>query len=111
MVIKNFGKVGIEHDTVASVLVNFGFMEDPNVERVLQSLANHREIQIDTNKHNWLIEVLHERVYANTVRGPINKIKSIVFTQLSRFADSADHFFGLGDGEPLAIESFPVKLK
>jgi KUP system potassium uptake protein len=106
----NFGKVGMEHDTLASVVVRFGFMEDPNVENVLQDLADHHEIQIDTDKHNWLIEVMHERVYKNEVVG-FNKYKSILYMLISRFADSADHFFKLGDNEPLAIESVPVKLK
>ncbi len=106
----NFGKVGLEHDTFASVVVRFGFMEDPNVENVLQDLANHHEIQIDTDKHKWLIEVMHERIYKDEVKG-LNSIKSHIFQFLSRFADSADHFFKLGDNEPLAIEAVPVKLK
>lgn len=107
----NFGKVGIKHDTIASVIVRFGFMEDPNVESVLQYLADHHEIQIDTNKHNWLIEAIHERVYKDEVTGIWDKVRAYVFKFMSRFADTADHYFGLGDKEPLAIESFPVKLK
>jgi len=106
----NFGKVGPHQDTIASVVVRFGFMEEPNVEHVLQDLANHHEIQIDTDKHNWLIEVMHERIYKDEVRG-FNKIQSIIFQLLSRFADTADHYFKLGDSEPLAIEVVPVKLK
>ena len=106
----NFGKVGINQDTIASVVVRFGFMEEPNVEAVLQDLANNHEIQIDTNKHNWLIEVMHERVYKDEVRG-LNHIKSTIYQLLSRFADTADHYFMLGDSEPLAIEVIPVKLK
>lgn len=108
--ITNFGKVGIEYDTIASVAVRFGFMEDPNVENILQDLADHHEIQIDTDKHNWLIEVMHERIYKDEVRG-FDRIRSEIFKLLSRFADSADHFFKLGDNEPLAIEAIPVKLK
>jgi KUP system potassium uptake protein len=106
----NFGKVGLKHDTLASVVVRFGFMEEPNVEAVLQDLANHHEIQIDTDKHKWLIEVMHEKIYKNEVRG-LSRVKSLVFIFLSRFAESADHFFKLGDSESLAIESIPVKLK
>jgi hypothetical protein len=29
---------------------------------------------------------------------------------ISQFADTADHYFKLGDNEPLAIEVVPVKL-
>jgi len=108
--ITNFGKVGPHQDTLASVVVRFGFMEDPNVEAVLQDLAEHHEIQIDTDKHNWLIEVMHERVYKDEVKG-FNKIKSIVFKSLSNLADTADHYFNLGNSEPLSIEVVPVKLK
>ena len=108
--ISNFGKVGWEHDTLASVVVRFGFMEDPNVENVLQDLANHNMILIDTDKHKWLIEVMHERVYKDDVKG-FNRFRSEMFKLLSRFSDSADHYFKLGDNEPLAIEAVPVKLK
>ncbi len=108
--ITNFGKVGMEYDTLASVVVRFGFMEEPNVEGVLQDLADHRQIQIDTDRHNWLIEVMHERVYKDEVKG-FNRIRSEIFKLISRFADSADHFFKLGDNEALSIESVPVKLK
>jgi hypothetical protein len=34
-----------------------------------------------------------------------------LFILISRFAETADHYFQLGDDEPLAIESVPVKLK
>jgi len=108
--ITNFGKVGIKEDTLASVVVRFGFMEEPNVEKVLQDLADHHQIQIDTDKHNWLIEVMHERIYKDEVKG-FNRIKSEIYQFISRFADSADHYFKLGDSEPLAIEVVPVKLK
>ena len=106
----NFGKVGARQDTIASVIVRFGFMQDPNVEAVLQDLAELHEIQIDTDKHNWLIEVMHERVYKDEVKG-FNRIKSMVFQSLSNFADTADHYFNLGNSEPLSIEVVPVKLK
>lgn len=108
--ITHFGKVGMNYDTLASVVVRFGFMEEPNVEKVLQDLANHKQIQIDTDKHNWLIEVMHERIYKDEVSG-FNRILSEIFKLISRFADTADHYFKLGDSEPLSIEVIPVKLK
>jgi len=107
----NFGKVGMEHDTIASVIVKFGFMEDPDVEAVLQDLANHHEIQIDTNNHNWLIEVMHERIYKSEVHGFSNRAKALMFQFISRFADPADRYFRLGVNKPLAIEAVPVKLR
>lgn len=103
--------MGWEHDTLASVIVRFGFMEELNVESVLQELANHHEILIDTNKHNWLIEVIHERMYVNDIQGFFNQLKAIVFMFISRFADTADHYFRLGNNEPLAVEIVPVRLK
>jgi KUP system potassium uptake protein len=109
--VTNFGNVGWEHDTLASVIVRFGFMEDPNVENVLQELADHHEILIDTDKHKWLIEVMHERVYVNNVQGFFPRLKAGIFMFISQFADTADHYFKLGDNEPLAIEVVPVKLE
>lgn len=103
--------MGWEHDTLASVIVRFGFMEELNVESVLQELANHHEILIDIDKHKWLIEVMHERVYVNNVQGFFDRLKAGIFMFISQFADTADHYFKLGNNEPLAIEVVPVKLK
>jgi KUP system potassium uptake protein len=109
--ILNFGKVGMCYDTIASVIVKFGFMEEPNVENVLQDLADHHEIQINTDHHEWLIEVMHERVYKYEVKGFTRRMKAEMFKLISRFADPADQYFKLGIKEPLAIEAIPVKLR
>ncbi|MCA9372154.1 KUP/HAK/KT family potassium transporter [Candidatus Woesebacteria bacterium] len=109
--ITNFGKVGLQYDTFASVVVNFGFMEDPNVEKVLEKLAKHKAIQIDPDKHKWLIEAMHERIYHNDVQGFYPKLKALIFETLTDFADTADYYFKLGDNQPLAIEAIPVRLK
>jgi KUP system potassium uptake protein len=106
----NFGDVGWEHDTIASVIVKFGFMEEPNVENVLQDLADHHQILIDTDKHNWLIRVMHERVYKDDVKG-FDRIAAEIFMFLSSVADTADHYFKLGNNEALTAEIVPVRLK
>jgi KUP system potassium uptake protein len=48
----NFGKVGEKEDTIASVIVKFGFMEEPDVEAILEDLASHKLIQM-THKINY----------------------------------------------------------
>lgn len=109
--IANFGNIGVNHDSVASVVLRFGYMEEPNVEAVLEDLAQHHEVQIDTDKHQWLIEVIHERVDKDEMKGVVGKAKAAIFKLICRFSDPADHYFHLGYTYPLSIESVPVKLK
>lgn len=107
----NFGKVGAQYDSVASVVLRFGYMEEPNVEKRLEELAEHHEIQINTDRHKWIIEVMHERIYKDETKGVLPKIRSELYKLMARFADPADVYFHLGKHQPLSVEVMPVKLK
>jgi K+ transporter len=93
-----------------AVDVNFGFMENPNVERILEGLADHRKIHISEDAKQWLIRIVQERVIpAPDIRWR-TRIKLFFFTLLLKNSDSADDHFGLGNEVGLSTEIIPVKI-
>jgi K+ transporter len=53
--------------SIVSVRIRFGFMEDKNVEQVLSDFAAREQINIDLDKHKWMINVMHERIIPELV--------------------------------------------
>lgn len=100
-----------KHGIVTSVIVSFGFMEDPNVEHTLLSLAKHHEIPIDEDPKNWCIHVVHERMFPGHFRNRMTRIKYELYMLLHRNTERADHYFGLGKDNQLTIEVMPVKVQ
>lgn len=96
--------------SIISVQMNFGFMEEPNVEEMLQGLAEHHEISIDEHPSKWLIHVAQERVYDEEVKNVAKHIRFAFFSFLLRNASTADQYFGLGKNSQLTIESIPVQV-
>ncbi len=51
-----------EHGSVIGVQLRFGFMEEPNVERYLEAMARHKEIDLPTHPRQWVVHVSHENL-------------------------------------------------
>jgi KUP system potassium uptake protein len=96
--------------SITAVDVNFGFMEDPNVERILEGLANHHKINIDEHPDKWLIRIVQERVLPRDGIGWYARTKLFFFALLLKNSDSADYHFGLGNEIGLSTEIIPVKI-
>ena len=96
--------------SIAAVNVNFGFMEDHNVEGILEGLADQHEITIDENPKNWLIQIVQERILPGTDMSIPQRAKLGLFNLLLKNSDSADHYFGLGNEVGLSTEIIPVKI-
>ena len=96
--------------SIMAVDVNFGFMENPNVERILEGLADHRKIHISEDAKQWLIRIVQERMVPGSGIGWRTRIKLFFFTLLLKNSDSADDHFGLGNEVGLSTEIIPVKI-
>ncbi len=96
--------------SITSVILNFGFMEDPNVESMLQELAGHNKINIAHDPSKWLIHIIQERTVSEQIHSFIGRVKYQLFKFLARNTDTADVYFGLGKEKNLSIEILPVNL-
>lgn len=97
-----------EKGSIISVQVNFGFMEEPNVEKVLDNLAEKKILQLPVDHKEWVIDALHERIYLTGKSTRFERAKFRLFRFLSRNASTADQYFRLGKETQLSIEVLPV---
>ena len=76
---------------VFQVLLNFGFMEDPDVPKAL-SAVQHRGLEFDPEDVTYFLG--HESIIAGKAPG-MNPLAENLFVLLNRAADSASRFFNL----------------
>ena len=99
-----------ENGMIASVVVKFGFMEDPNVEKVLEGIARHHEIQLDPDPKNWVFHVSQEFIRFTKKPTFTHRMKSALFSLLRQVSRPGYVYYGLGDEMQLSIQIIPVKL-
>jgi KUP system potassium uptake protein len=96
---------------IASVTVIFGFMEEPNVERVLEGLARHAEIDLPADPHQWIVHASLENAMPAKDAGPLARIRLRLFSLLRQISTPAYFYYGLGDQVQLSTEIMPVRLR
>ncbi|MFA5770174.1 MAG: KUP/HAK/KT family potassium transporter [Patescibacteria group bacterium] len=96
--------------SIYSVQVRFGFMEEPNVELVLEDLANNHKMNLDIDPSQWLIHTFHKRILFNEKSSLISKIKLSIYKFLDHNSIKADEYFGLGNKNELTVEVVPMKF-
>jgi KUP system potassium uptake protein len=104
-----------DHDrrrgSIISVEVRFGFMEEPNVERVLEDLARHREIDLPVDRHRWIVHVSLENLLPSRRMRLWRRLRFRLFILLRRLSQSAYDYYGLGDEVQLSAEIIPVRVR
>jgi KUP system potassium uptake protein len=96
--------------SIVSVAVNFGFMEDPNVELVLEELARHHEIDLPADPSLWIVHVSHENLIAPQRMNVWARFRLRLFSLLRQLSQPAYYFYGLGNELQLSAEIMPAKL-
>jgi KUP system potassium uptake protein len=97
--------------SIISVELSFGFMEEPNVERALEGMARHREIDLPTDRRQWIVHVSNENVLPATGMSLFRRIRFRVFMFLRLVSRPAYYAYGLGDAVQLSAEVVPVRVK
>lgn len=96
--------------SIYSVQARFGFMEDPNVEEILEDLANHHKMNLDIDPSLWLIHTFHKKILVSEKLGLFNKLKLAVYKFLDHNSIKADEYFGFGNKNELTVEVVPMKF-
>ena len=100
-----------EHDrSLLSVQVNFGFMEEPDVETIVSDLAGNKKLSAHDDPSKWLIHAAKERVVVRTQAKGFAKFRYGLFRSLSRQAQPAYNYFGLDNDSRLSLELISVEL-
>jgi KUP system potassium uptake protein len=97
--------------SIIGVEVQFGFMEEPNVERVLEEMARHKKIALPTNRHRWIVHISLENLLPSRNMGRMKRLRLRLFMVLRRLSQSAHSYYGLGDEVQLSAEIVPVRVR
>ena len=100
-----------ECSSIIAVTVQFGFMEEPNVEAVLEEMARHREINLPTALHRWTVHVAVEKLLPSRRMGVFGYLRLRLFLILRQISQPAYYFYGMGDNVQLSAQIMPVRLK
>jgi KUP system potassium uptake protein len=97
-----------DRGSIVMVRVFFGFMEEPNVEKVLEELSQHHEIDLPRDPHRWLVHVSHEYLIAPKSMGIVERFKLKLFMFLRQISQPAYYHYGLGRDVNLSMDILPV---
>jgi KUP system potassium uptake protein len=97
--------------SIISVEVSFGFMEEPNVERLLEEMARHKEIDLPTDRRQWIVHASQENLLRSRRMGLLRRIRFRLFLLLRLVSQPAYYYYGLGDEVQLSVEIIPVRLR
>jgi KUP system potassium uptake protein len=93
-----------------AVELSFGFMEEPNLEKWLDDLARHKQIDLPTQRRRWIVHVAHENLLPARKMGVLRTLRFRLFVFLRLVSRPAYYYYGLGNQVQLSSEIFPVRL-
>ncbi len=107
--IKEFENDHKKGTSLLSITANFGFLEQPNVEKVIHDIANNDKLTPDDDMKDWIIYVARERFIPKRHKG-FKKLRSILYTMLVNNSSPAYEYYGLGEDSRLSAELVPVRF-
>ena len=96
---------------IIGVEIQFGYMEEPNVERVLEDLARHEEIDLPPDHRQWIVHVSLENLLPARQMGLAGRLRFRLFVLLRQISQPAYYYYGLGDQMRLSAEIIPVHVR
>jgi KUP system potassium uptake protein len=97
--------------SIIGVELSFGFMEEPNVERLLEELARHEEIDLPAEQRQWIVHVSQENLLPGRRMNVFKRMRLRLFLLLRTVSQPAYYYYGLGAEVLLSVEIIPVRLR
>jgi KUP system potassium uptake protein len=91
---------------IHSVVVNYGYMEHPDVRNVLKELQRKKLLPIASER--WIIEVGEEEIIVDRKLGFFKKIVVVTFSWILRLSTPAHKYLGLVYDAAVSKEIVPV---
>ena len=99
-----------EKGMIISVAIKFGFMEEPNVEKVLASMATHHELTLSPDPHHWIVYASHENIIKSSKWDYFMRKRLQLFALLRQVSQPGYYYYGLGDEVQLSVEILPIRI-
>ncbi len=104
-----------DHDhrrgSIVAVEVSFGFMEEPNVERLLEEMARHKQIDLPTDRRQWVVHASQENLLPSRRMNWLRRVRFRLFLLLRLVSQPAYYYYGLGDEVQLSVEIIPARVR
>jgi len=100
-----------ERGSIISVEVSFGFMEDPNVENLLEEMAQQQEIALPTDRHHWIVHVTHENLLPSATMRWFKRLGFHLFLLLRLMSQPSYYYYGLGVEVQMSMEIMPARVR
>lgn len=95
---------------ITSLILNYGFMEEPNVEVTLKKLDTKAIIDIEDDPKDWLIHNSRVKIIYPKNASLITNLKLGFLDTMFKFFNLADNYFGIGNRIKLSIEVIPLRI-
>ncbi|MEI7579911.1 MAG: KUP/HAK/KT family potassium transporter [bacterium] len=96
--------------SITSIQVNFGFMENPDVEKIVNQIIKSKKIVGLDDKHEWLFHITKEHYFLGNKQSKIKKIGYAVYKFIANNINHSDQFFHLGEKYQVTVEPLKVIL-
>ena len=93
------------------VQLRFGFMEEPDVERYLEDMARHHEIDLPAHPGQWVVHVSHENLLPARRMNLFKRIRFRLFMFLRLVSRPAYYGYHIGEEVQLSAEIISVKVQ
>jgi KUP system potassium uptake protein len=88
-----------EEGSILEIEVNFGFMDDPNIEEIMEEIAEHRETDVNSDPAKWSVYLTDKRLVERDNAGFFARVRFVLFELMQRNSDPMDHFFGINESK------------
>ncbi len=100
-----------KNGTITSIIVKFGFMEDPDLEPLLSKFIKHEDIPSTDPIDHWEFRVLYEKINIPQKCSTFCKLKFALYSVIHKLSYTTDHYLGLGKKAHCTIDVLPVTLR
>jgi KUP system potassium uptake protein len=96
--------------SIIAVELSFGFMEEPNVEKCLEDMARHKQIDLPADRRQWIVHASQENLLPARRMNVLRRLRLRLFLLLRLVSQPAYYYYGLGDEVLLSVEIIPVRV-
>jgi KUP system potassium uptake protein len=86
-------------------------MEGPNVENALDEMAQLKEIDLPTDRRQWIVHVSNENLLPSRAMGLFKQARFRLFLLLRLVSQPAYYYYGLGVDVQLSAEILLVRVR
>jgi KUP system potassium uptake protein len=112
--IKEFENDPKKDSSLLSITARFGFMEEPDVEKVIKFIADNDDLTPDDDMEDWILYVGRERIEVHEDRRHphrLKRLRALLYSLLVSNSTPTYEYYGMGEDSRLSAELVPVRLQ